>query len=110
MSLTISPRILWGAAAILAVVAAVRVSGAASADESALTCGPGAVVVHVGTRGDGVPLPMAVATAAPTRSVADVAAANKLEPTSTLAPNALGSNCLIIGHAPAAAKVAAPGK
>ena len=105
--MTLPPRILWGAAAILAVVAAFRVADAADAAESDLTCGPGAVVVHVGTSGDGVPLPMAVATAAPTRSVADIAAANKLDPTSTLAPNALGSNCLIIGPA---AKAAAPGK
>lgn len=97
MSLNIPPRALWGVAAVLAVVAAVRVAGADGASaESKLTCGPGAVVVHVGTKGDGVPLPMAVATVAPSRSVADVAKANRIEPTATLAPNALGENCLTI--------------
>lgn len=114
MKSTLSPRALWAVAALLALVAAVRVAGASDAAvTSRLQCGPGAVVVHVGTD-TGVPLPMAVATAAPNLSVADAARLNRLDVTATLAPNALGENCLTVktpGKAPAAAPAgSAPGK
>ncbi len=80
MKSTLPARALWAVAAVLAVVAAVRVAGASEASTSTdLRCGPGAVVVHVGTDGDGVPLPMAVATAAPRLAVADVARLNRLD-------------------------------
>lgn len=112
MKSTLSPRALWAVAAVLAVVAAVRVAGASDADAAAeLRCGPGAVVVHVGTKGDGIPLPMAVATAAPRQAVADVARLNRLEVTATLPANPLGQNCLTVaGRTPAKSAAAAPGK
>lgn len=111
MKSTLSPRALWAVAAVLAVVAAVRVAGASDAAPAELRCGPGAVVVHVGTKGDGIPLPMAVATAAPRRAVADVARLNRLEVTATLPANPLGQNCLTVaGRTPAKSAAAAPGK
>lgn len=112
MKSTLPVRALWAAAAVLAVVAAVRVAGASDAAVTdQLRCGPGAVVIHVGTKGDGIPLPMAVATAAPRQAVADVARLNRLDVTAVLPANPLGQNCLTVaGRTPAKASPAAPGK